>query len=97
MKAVFQQTFPFDKLIKVTTSAQGFVLKLVFFCGGCHKRFSSCNNITTYSSNRSFKEQKNDYFSRSKLNKDCFFMVMLDSSFVRFLKDQLIFKFFFAA
>ena len=38
MKAVFQQSFSFDKIIKVTTLTQGFVLKLVFFVGNVTKR-----------------------------------------------------------
>ena len=37
MKAVFQQSFSFDKIIKVTTLTQGFVLKLVFFVGSVTK------------------------------------------------------------
>ena len=97
MKAVFQQTFSSDKIIKVTTLTQGFVLKLVFFVGGVTKE-TQTTIITRYIVQIDLlKHKKSNYFSKSKLNKDCFFMVLLDSSCVMFLKDQLIFRFFFAA
>ena len=46
MKAVFQQSFSPGKIIKVTTLTQGFVLKLVSFCGKRHKK--PMNNYINY-------------------------------------------------
>ena len=97
MKAVFQQTFSSDNIIKVTTLTQGFVLKLVFFVGGVTKE-TQTTIITRYIVQIDLlKHKKSNYFSKSKLNKDSFFMVLLDSGCVIFLKDQLFFRFFFAA
>jgi len=93
MKAVFQQTFSSDKIIKVTTLTQGFVLKLVFFVGGVTKGAQAAIRTLHIVQIDLLRH----YFSRSKLNKDCFFMICLDSNFVRSLKDQLIFRLFFAA
>ena len=97
MKAVFQQTFSSDKIIKVTTLTQGFVLKLVFFVGGVTKGTQIVIIALHIVQIDLLKNKKNDYFSKIKLNKDSFFMVLLDSNFVMFLKDQLIFRFFFPA
>ena len=97
MKAVFQQSFSLDKIIKVTTLTQGFVLKLVFFVGGVTKGAQTAIITLHIVQIDLLKHKKSVYFSKSKLNKDCFFMVLLDSSSAMFLKDQLIFKPFFAA
>ena len=97
MKAVFQQTFSSDKIIKVTTLTQGFVLKLVFFVGGVTKGAWAVIITLHIAQIDLLKHKKDDYFSKSKLNKDSFFMVLLDSNCVMFLKNQLIFRLFFAA